>query len=143
MIEVTDKTLAQLCLEASAKYKDRPALAMIKDGEICRQISYAQMGSRAGQLGLLLRQLGVEKGGRVLLFSENCPEWPLFYFGIALAGAVSVPLLPGFSAEQINNITAHAGISAICLSRGMADKFERQNLPVFSQIPFKIGRAHV
>jgi acyl-CoA synthetase (AMP-forming)/AMP-acid ligase II len=38
----------------------------------------------------------VENGGRVLLLSDNCPEWAFAYFGIAFAGAVSVPLLTGF-----------------------------------------------
>jgi len=118
-----EKTLASLCLASSRKYKKRLAFSMYSGGKICKRVTYTQMGNRAGQIGLLLRQLGVEKGGRVLLFCENSPEWPLAYFGIAFAGAVSVPMLTGFSSEQIQNIAIHCGVCAICLNRAMAEKF--------------------
>ena len=116
------RTLGELCLSASKRYKDRPAFAMFNSGKIGRQITYTQMGSRAKQIGMFLRKIGVEDGGKVLLLSENCPEWPLAYFGIALAGAVSVPLLTGFSIEQIHNITIHCEASVICVSRAMLVK---------------------
>ena len=135
MIQITEKTLAGVCLASSAKYKDRPALAMLCEGRICRRVTYAQMGLRARQIGAVLNRLGVAEGGRVLLLSENCPEWPLAYFGIALAGAVSVPLLAGFSAEQVQHIAACAEISAICLSRALAEKLGQPVLPIFSQKP--------
>jgi len=128
-----DITLSQLCLSVSAKYKDKIAFSMLSDGQINRQITYTQLGSRAQQIASILRQLGVKKGDRVLLISENCPEWALAYFGIALAGAVSVPLLTGFTAEQAQYIASHSGVSAICLSSTMAEKFAH---PAFSKIPF-------
>ena len=138
------QTLAQLCLFASDKYSNKPAFAMFNDGEICRQITYTQMGNRARQIGMFLRKIGVENGGRVLLLSENCPEWPLAYFGIALAGAVSVPLLTGFSIEQIHNITNHCETSIICASRTMLEKLtetgslEDGSASAFSNIPLVI-----
>jgi len=126
------KTLASLCLVSSNKYKNRPALAMFNGGKIIGQITYEQMGIRVRQIGSLLRQFGAE-GGKVLLLSENRPEWVLFYFGIACAQAVSVPLLTGFSGEQIENIASHADVCAVCLSRSMADKFD---ITAFVRIPF-------
>ena len=130
---MTEKTLNLLCLSAAAEYKDRPAFAMFSEGQICKRLSYSQFGIRARQIGLLLRQLGVENGGKVLLLSENGPEWPLAYFGIAFADGVSVPLLPGFSNEEVQYITKHSGVSAVCLSRTMLDKFANAD---FSEIPF-------
>jgi len=129
-----DDTPANLCISSSVKYKDRLAFAMLSEGKICRRVTYKQMGNRARQIGLLLKRLGAENGGRVLLLSENSPEWAVTYFGIALAGAVSVPLLTGFSSEQIQNIADHCGASAICLSRSMTAKFEQTS--TFEKIPF-------
>ena len=128
--------MARLCLEASVKYKNRPALAMLNDEGIHGHTTYKLMGIRSRQIAFLLRQLGVKNGGRVLVLSENCPEWAFAYFGIALAGAVSVPLLTGFSTEQIQNIANHAEVSAVCLSRTMSEKIGRQEgLSIFSQTP--------
>ena len=137
MNQTLKNTLADLCLASSAIYKDRPAFAMLRDGKICELVTYARMGLRARQIGRLLGQIGVHKGMRVLLFCENRPEWPLSYFGIALAGAVSVPLLTGFSTEQVRHIALHSGVSAVCLSRAMAEKFEKNEASAaFSKIPF-------
>jgi len=131
------KTLGQLCLAASAKYNKKPALALLSDGKILSNFTYTQMGIRTRQIASLLNEIGVEKDGRVLLLSENRPEWALFYFGIAVAGAVSVPLLPGFSCEQIQHIALHANVSAVCISRSMAEKNDLiENKGSLSQIPF-------
>jgi len=142
MKQIKADTLAQLCLSASAKFKNRTAFAMLSEGKISRNVTYEQMGKQSRQISLLLRQIGVETGNRVLLLCENSPEWALAYFGIALAGAVSVPLLTGFSAEQIQNIAAHSNVSAVCLSRAMKEKFEKPensddvNFQIFSKTPF-------
>ncbi|MCL2801412.1 MAG: AMP-binding protein [Treponema sp.] len=134
---LANAALPQLCLYASAKYKNRTAFSLLCEEQITRQVTYAQMGSRAKQIASLLRQMGVKKGGRVMLLSDNCPEWPIAYFGIAIAGAVSVPLLTGFSPEQIKNIAEHSGISAICISEKMAEKLDSSKLfsGILSQIP--------
>jgi len=124
MIQTLEKSLTSLCLASSQKYKYRPAFAMISGGKITRRVTYAQMELRARQIGNLLNRLGVKRDERVLLFSENCPEWPLAYFGIAFAGAVSVPVLTGFCAEQIQNIINHSQISAICLSTAAGEKLK-------------------
>ena len=118
------ETLAELCLTASDRYGNELALAMFREDKISNKISYKTMGLRVKQFAMLLADIGVNPGDRVLLISENRPEWSIAYFGIALAGAVSVPLLTGFSPDQVKNIAGHAGISAIILSRDMAAKTE-------------------
>jgi long-chain acyl-CoA synthetase len=129
------KTLSQLCLYASAKYNKKIAFSMLSDGKISEQITYAQFGNYAKRTAFLLRQNGVQKGDRVLLLSENCPGWAIAYFGIALAGAVSVPLLTGFSTEQIHYIANHSSVRAVCVSRSIAQKLNRDES---LQIPFLI-----
>ena len=49
--------------------------------------TYGQMGEAAWQGAGVLRQLGVAPGERVILMSENRPEWGIAYFAILLAGA--------------------------------------------------------
>jgi len=136
MKKIYDKTLAQLCLDSSNKYKNLPALTMLSDGKISRSITYSVFGKRAQQIGALLKKTGLVKGGKVMLLSDNCPEWAVFYFGISFAGAVSVPLLTGFSAEQIEHIAIHSGISAVCLGQNAAEKIEQaENRSFFEKLP--------
>jgi long-chain acyl-CoA synthetase len=59
-----------------------------------------------------------------MILSENCPEWPIAFFGAALAGAIAVPVLPDFTPEQIGAIAAHAGVSVICVTDRTAVKID-------------------
>ena len=132
-------TLTNLCLSSSDLYNEKQAFAMICGDEVINRVTYAQMGERAKNIASLIKNLGIENGARIILLSENCPAWPITYFGIALAGAVSVPLLTGFSYEQIQNIADHCEAGAVCISRVMLEKYvNMQELPSFSKIPFII-----
>jgi len=112
---------------------------MICGDEVTDKVTYTQMGERAKKIASLIKNLGVESGAKIILLSENCPAWPIAYFGIALAGTVSVPLLTGFSYEQIQNIADHCQAGAVCISRAMLEKYvNMQHLPSFSKIPFII-----
>jgi long-chain acyl-CoA synthetase len=51
-----------------------------------------------------------------MILAENRPECPIAYFGIAFAGAVSVPALLDFSPQQIKTIALHAAVSCICVT---------------------------
>ena len=127
-------TLSLLCLRAAEKYKNKTAFSMLSEGQIINNVTYSQMRSRALLFAGALRGRGIQKDQKVLLISENCPQWPLAYFGIALAGAVSVPLLTGFSLEQIENILINCGAKAVCISRGMAEKYRFTEKPAQSEI---------
>jgi len=142
MIQIDEKitaqaTLAGLYQHASAVYKNRPAFALFSDGKITKQVTYERMGKYSKKAAVVLKSSGVCGGDRVLLLAENCPEWPIVYFGIAIAGAVSVPLLTGFSVPQIRYIAEHCGAKAICISKEMAQKFKSIiELPFFAKTPF-------
>jgi long-chain acyl-CoA synthetase len=126
------ETLGELALKAAEKYTTRTCFQIYRGppagapeeeaGGIYDKLSYADFGRRVEQFALLLLELGVEKNGRVMILAENRPEWPIAYFGAALAGAVSVPVLVDFVDEQIRSIAEHAGISALCFTERTAGK---------------------
>jgi long-chain acyl-CoA synthetase len=122
MKQTDDKTLGDLCLWAAAKYQGRRAFQIYRDGKIYDPVSYRDWGRRSRGFAALLGVLGVKPGSRVMILAENCPEWPIAYFGIALAGAVSVPVLIDFTGEQITNIGEAVEASAICVTEKTAPR---------------------
>ena len=56
-----------------------------------KPVSGAQARSDAAALSNALKSLGVVKGDRIALISENRPEWLIADIGIMAAGAISVP----------------------------------------------------
>ncbi len=114
MLKLNQETLSSLILEAEKRYAGKKAFSVIgEDGER-DELSYADFGKRSRLFAGSLAALGVEAGDRVLIIAENRPEWAISYFGIALAGAVTVPVLTDFLSEHIASVVKHAEPKALC-----------------------------
>ncbi|HKV55133.1 MAG TPA: AMP-binding protein, partial [Candidatus Binataceae bacterium] len=99
------KTLVDLLDRAAERYGARPALDARKPSGQRVSISYRELRDGAYRAGLLLATRGIKPGDRVLLVSENSPDWVLAYFAILYAGAVVVPL---------DHLIAGDELAAIC-----------------------------
>jgi long-chain acyl-CoA synthetase len=115
-------TLPELCRKAEMKFRKRVAFEIYRDEHTYDRFTYSEVGEIARKFAVLFASLGAKAGDRVLILAENRPEWPIVYFGIALAGLVSVPVLVDFSAEQIEAIAIHAGVSIRCVTEKTAAK---------------------
>jgi long-chain acyl-CoA synthetase len=62
----------------------------------------------------------IKAGDRVILFSNNMPEWGLSYFGILKTGATAIPIDPSSSVEEIVSFAKSGEASAIALSPKLA-----------------------
>jgi len=63
-----------------------------------------------------LRTWGIAKGDRVAILSENRPEWAVVDFACLMFGAVTVPIYPTLTPEQIGYLLCDAGVQAIFVS---------------------------
>ena len=61
-----------------------------------RDVTYQELDETIDRLAAGLIHLGVQKGDRVALYMENCPQFVMSYFAIHRAGGVVVPLNPMF-----------------------------------------------
>jgi long-chain acyl-CoA synthetase len=68
------------------------------------------------RLALEWRAMGLERGERVAILSENRPEWLLTDYALLGAGAVSVPIYTSLSTPQIEYILSNAGAAGIVVS---------------------------
>lgn len=67
-----------------------------------------------------LAKNGIKQGDRVILFSNNMPEWGMTYFGILKAGATAIPIDPASSVDEIVNFAKAGEASAIVISPKLA-----------------------
>ncbi|HEY0427981.1 MAG TPA: AMP-binding protein [Pyrinomonadaceae bacterium] len=63
---------------------------------------------------------GIKQNDRVILFSNNMPEWGLSYFGILKTGATAIPIDPASSIDEIINFARAGEASAIVISTKLA-----------------------
>src|SRR5262249_14714221 len=71
-----------------------------KDGA-WRSIGSADLRVAVEELSLGLRALGVEKGDRVAILSENRPEWAIADLATLCAGAADVPVYATLTPPQV------------------------------------------
>jgi len=116
------QTLPELCFKAVQRYAKKVCFQIYRDGGLYNRLSYWDLGAKVRLFASRLVKMGVKKGDRVMILAENRPEWPVAYFAAALAGAITVPVLIDFTAEQIGFIASHAGIAVLCYTDRTAKK---------------------
>jgi long-chain acyl-CoA synthetase len=108
-------TLAQLFFQAVERY-DKPDALQSKVNGVYQPISHRVLATRVQHIGLGLRALGIERGARVGILSENRPEWAIGDYACLTTGLVDVPVYPTLPAEQIAYILKDAGVVALLVS---------------------------
>ena len=109
-------TLISLLEHSIQHYGSQPALAHKPKGGTYQDISYIQLGESVDAFSKGLNALGVQKGDRVALLSENRPEWAITDFGSLKVGAVTVPMFSTLTAAQVGYILKDSGSKIICVS---------------------------
>ena len=115
------ETLARSC----SLYPDNLSLNFVAGGTR----TYRQFYREVIALAHHLHRLGVAKGDRVAILSANMPNWGITQFAIASIGAVAVPVLPGFSPAELQNILEHSGARVIFVSRLLVKTLEDIHAP--------------
>lgn len=108
-------TLVELLQESASKRDRQNAFKYKQDGswKIC---SYSELSRRARQIALGLHSLGVRKGDRVAMLSENRIEWIAADFGTLSLGAADVPLYSTLTDKQAAYIINDCGAKVMFVS---------------------------
>ena len=89
--------------KAARSFPNNIALQIFSDaGDI--RYTYAETISRAQNVARHLREMGVQKGDRVALWSRLDPAWVISFLGILYSGAVAVPLDVEYTREEALSI---------------------------------------
>ena len=123
------ETLLDLLHHSSQEFGEATALA-ITPGVRQQRWSYRKLWEFSGRVAGLLRDRGIQKGDRVVIWSENRPEWVLAYFGCLRAGAVGVPLDVRSAPDFVSRIIAQTAPKLAFCSRQTASGLPEMSLPV-------------
>jgi len=91
-----------------------------------RPISWAEAARQVASVAEGLKRLGLRRGDRVMLVSENRPEWCIADLGIMAAGCVTVPTYITNTERDHLHILENSGATAVIVS---TEKLARTLLP--------------
>ena len=107
--------LVTMFLDRADEHGGRPFLSKKHDG-VWQTITWSQGRNTVASLSAALIALGIKKGDRVMLVSENRPEWCLADLAIMAAGAITVPAYTTNTTTDHAHILGNSGARAVIVS---------------------------
>ena len=129
VVDISDlpsaRNLVELFLARADARGEAPFLWAKHDGKWQPQ-SWAEAARKVCVLAESLRALGLKQGDRVLLVSENRPEWLIADFAIMAAGCITVPAYVTNTERDHLHVLDNSGAAAVIVAN---DKLAKPLLP--------------
>ena len=124
-------TYGGLLTDAAGRFGEQDALVFPD-----RRISYAALDARARRWGKAFVAMGIEPGQNVGILLPTRPEFVEVLFGIAMAGAVAVPLNARYQAHELAFVVGDADLVTIVTTGRVADAvdFSTRLLAAFPEL---------
>ena len=134
-------TIPSLLRDASARYKDRPALFSSGDGAT----SYRDLDRSADEVAKAMIADGARPGDRTAIWAPNMWEWVAATVGIQRAGGVMVPLNTRLKGGEVADIIRRGGVSRLFaigdfLGRHYPEMLRGETMPGLRRIVVLRGR---
>jgi len=107
--------LVAMFFDQAERYADQPFLWARRDGSF-RPLTWRQVATQVSDLARGLQALGVQNGERVVLVSENRPEWLIADLAIMAAGGITVPAYTTNTVDDHRHIVEHSQAIGIIIS---------------------------
>lgn len=107
--------LVAMFLDRVGQRGDAPFLWAKRDGK-WQSISYTEAARQVAALSESLIRLGCKPGDRVMLVSENRPEWLIADLAIMAAGCITVPTYTTNTSRDHTHILTNSGARAVIVS---------------------------
>jgi long-chain acyl-CoA synthetase len=95
---------------------DKPDALQVRVGDQYTPISHRTLLERVRRVSYGLEAIGIQRGDRVAILSENRPEWAIADFACLTSGITDVPLYPSLPSEQLGYPLRDSGAVAIFVS---------------------------
>lgn len=118
-------TIPQMLKASAEKFAHDPALQMRQEDGTYRKFDYKDFYDAVKKVGAFLIKEGIKKNDKVILVSENRPEWPIVYFGVTNIGAVIVPLDPKLEHAEIKNLVENSDSIILFSSEQLMGKVDQ------------------
>ncbi|MFO1137271.1 MAG: AMP-binding protein, partial [Rhodoblastus sp.] len=112
-VPLIEQTIGAYFDAACAKHATREALVSRHQND---RLTYAELRRRVDAVACSLMRLGLEKGDRVAIWSQNNVEWLLTQHATAKAGLVLVNINPAYRRAELEYAINKVGCRAIVLS---------------------------
>ena len=107
--------IVSMFFEKSKEMKDKPYLWK-KNNNIFESLTWEDVELSVKSVARSLIGLGILKGDRVVILSENRPEWQIADLAIMSIGAITVPVYTTSTTADYSHVINHSGARCMIIS---------------------------
>ena len=92
-------------------------------------LQYHDVARKIEKLHIMMEAAGIQKGDRIAVCGRNSAHWSVAFLATLTYGAVIVPILHEFNAEQIHNIVNHSESRLLFVGDYVAPTIDAAEMP--------------
>jgi len=112
------KTIQDFLANSFTSFSELPALGFVDQ----KPLSYDDLRLLVERQSFRFAKLGIKPGDKIAIVGTSSPNWVIAYFSILCYGAVAVPVLPDFTAQEIENVLIHSESRMVFVSSKLFKK---------------------
>ena len=120
-----EKSFLAFIEESIKKNWDLDALTDYKGATL----QYKDVARKIEKLHILLAESGIQPGDKVAICGRNSSHWGVAFLAILTYGAVAVPILHEFKADNIHNIVNHSGARLLFAGDVIWESLDEKEMP--------------
>ena len=128
-MEIQDSFI-QLVEESIRANWDRDALTDYKGATL----QYKDVARKIEKMHILFEHAGIRKGDKIALCGRNSANWTATFLGIVTYGAVAVPILHEFKADNIHNIVNHSEARLLLVGDMVWENLNENAMPLLEGV---------
>ena len=97
-------------------------------------LQYHDVARKIEKLHILFENSGVKRGDKIAICGRNSANWAVAFFATLTYGAVAVPIVHEFNAEQIHNIVNHSESKLMFVGDVVAKTITPKEMPALEGI---------
>ena len=92
-------------------------------------LQFHDVARKIAKLHIAFENTGIKKGDKIAICGRNSAHWAVTFLATLTYGAVAVPILHEFNAEQIHNIVNHSGSRLLFVGDFVAKDIDPEKMP--------------
>lgn len=112
-------------VETARKNWDTTALCDYKGSKF----TYADIATQIARLHLIFEKSGIAAGDKIALCAKNTAHWAIAYLAVTSYRAVAVPILNGFTPDNLEKLTDHSDSRLLFTEKEMWNEMNGENMP--------------
>ena len=99
-------------------------------------LQYKDVARKIEKLHILFEHSGIKKGDKIAMCGRNSAHWAVSFLATLSYGAVAVPILHEFNAEQVHNIVNHSDAKLLFVGDVVATMVVPDEMPALEGIVY-------